>query len=205
MASFISFQLQETLLAASAIINDGMTEVGGERRRRHFRVMSAMGKPAGQREAGKKQKAPVTRRQFNKLTVGALSVAALGAATVTVNYLAPGLLFEPPPRFRAGAPGDYAVNSVTFFANEKVYLVRTAAGFFAESAICTHQQCITRWNPQDQLIECPCHGSRYQRDGEVVRGPAPRALPHFAVELLPEGKLLVDKTRTVKLGVVLKV
>jgi cytochrome b6-f complex iron-sulfur subunit len=167
--------------------------------------MSKSEKPAGQTEAGKDQEAPVTRRHFNKVTAGALGVATLGGAAVAVKYLAPGLLFEPPPRFRAGAPHDYAVDSVTSFADEKVYLVRSAQGFFAESAICTHQQCITHWNPRDRLIECPCHGSRYRRDGEVVHGPAPRALPHFAVELLPDGTLLVDKTRIVKLSVVLKV
>lgn len=147
----------------------------------------------------------MSRRRFSKLTVGAMGAAALGGAALVANYLDPGLLFAPPPRFRAGKPAEYAVNSVTFFGDEKVYLVRTAQGFFAESAVCTHQHCTTHWNPQAQLIECPCHGSRYRRDGEVVHGPAPLPLPHFALLLQPDGTLLVDKTRTVKLGTLLKV
>jgi cytochrome b6-f complex iron-sulfur subunit len=152
------------------------------------------------------EKNPVTRRDFfNEVAAGALGIAAVGAAVVTVKYLSPNVLFEPPSRFSVGAPDDYPVNSVTYFADQEVYLVRTAAGFFAESAICTHLGCITKWNPMDNLIECPCHGSRYKRDGEVVRGPAPRPLPHFAVHLMPDGTLLVDKQEIAKEMQVLKV
>jgi cytochrome b6-f complex iron-sulfur subunit len=169
--------------------------------------MSKTDKNIVPREAAKKEeKEAVTRRDFlNEVAAGALGIAGLGAAVVTGNYLSPNVLFEPPSRFRVGAPDDYPMNSVTYFADQKVYLVRTPAGFYAESAICTHLGCITKWNPMDNLIECPCHGSRYQRDGEVVRGPAPRHLDHFALELMPDGTLLVDKTQIVKLHTVLKV
>ena len=153
-----------------------------------------------------REKSEGTRRDFlNEVAAAALGIAAAGTVVVTVKYLSPNVLFEPPSRFRVGAPDDYPVNSVTYFAVQKVYLVRIAEGFFAESAICTHLGCITKWNPMDNLIECPCHGSRFKRDGEVVRGPAPRPLPHFALHLMPDGTLLVDKTQIVKETLVLKV
>jgi cytochrome b6-f complex iron-sulfur subunit len=151
--------------------------------------------------------APVTRRDFfNEVAAGALGIAAAGAAIVTVKYLSPNVLFEPPTRFRAGHPDDYPVNSVAYFQEQKVYIVRTnEGGFYAVSAVCTHLGCITIWNPEANQIQCPCHGSKFQRDGKVVQGPAPKPLPHYALHLMPDGTLLVDTQEIVEESLVLKV
>jgi Rieske Fe-S protein len=54
-----------------------------------------------------------------------------------------------------------------------------AATFSAVDAVCTHQSCtVTR---QDgSIYVCPCHGSRYDRSGRVIGGPAPASLRQFA-------------------------
>lgn len=148
----------------------------------------------------------INRRNFFGLVAGgALAVAGAGATVVTIQYLSPNVLFEPPTSFRAGRPDDFPVESVTFFQDHQVYLVRTGDGFYAQSAVCTHLGCITQWNPAANAIKCPCHGSQFQKDGTVVHGPAPRPLPHFAVRLMPDGTLLVDKLERVEQTQILKV
>jgi Rieske Fe-S protein len=54
-----------------------------------------------------------------------------------------------------------------------------ADGIVAYSAICTHAQCtVTGWLDDKQDLQCPCHQSVYdpRQNGQVVGGPAPRAL-----------------------------
>ena len=148
----------------------------------------------------------IDRRDFlNEIAAGALGIAAVGVAVVTIKYLSPNVLFEPPTSFRIGTPDIYPVNSVTYIADQQVYIARTDMGFFALSAVCTHLGCITQWKPELDLIACPCHGSRFNKDGMVARGPAPRPLPHFAISLMPDGNLLVDKLNIVPESQVLKV
>ncbi len=37
---------------------------------------------------------------------------------------------------------------------------------------CPHMGCALKWNPQEHSWDCPCHGSRFGKDGKLLEGPA---------------------------------
>jgi glycine/D-amino acid oxidase-like deaminating enzyme/nitrite reductase/ring-hydroxylating ferredoxin subunit len=54
---------------------------------------------------------------------------------------------------------------------------RDDGSLVAVSARCTHLGCLVRWNQGERSWDCPCHGSRFTAEGEVLNGPAVTALP----------------------------
>lgn len=151
------------------------------------------------------EKKDSSRRQFLSLCgAGALAVAVAGTGIVGFRYLSPNVLYEDERRFKLGRPGEFAVGSATPLPRRKLYLIRTARGFIAMSAVCTHLGCMTQFEAAGDRIFCPCHGSRYTREGRVTGGPAPRPLPRFELTL-DKGFLVVDTRREVADDFVLEV
>ncbi|MBI5463595.1 MAG: Rieske (2Fe-2S) protein [Ignavibacteriales bacterium] len=149
----------------------------------------------------------LTRRYFlESIGAGAIGIAAVGSIVLTGEYLAPNVVKEPPTKFKVGSPENYPPESVTLNKEQKVFIVRAKEGYFyALSAVCTHLGCITNWKSEDGIIACPCHGSKFDREGKKITGPAPRPLPRFSLSLDDQKQLVVDKSIMVSDEATLKV
>ncbi len=142
------------------------------------------------------------RRQFmNLLTFGTATGVALGALYPVANYFMPlraaGGTGGTSAKDELGNPitssswltthqsGDRSL--VQGLKGDPTYLIvqdDNSIGDFGINAICTHLGCVVPWDSGSNKYKCPCHGSQYDANGKVVRGPAPLslALAHIDVE-----------------------
>lgn len=78
------------------------------------------------------------------------------------------------------AKPDGAIKIQPAAAPDPVYVLSTGTGEYrAVSPICTHRGCTV--DVQGARLVCPCHGSTYDREGTVLRGPAERSLTRYPV------------------------
>lgn len=91
------------------------------------------------------------------------------------------------PRAGAGGPGavsvpeaDVPAEGALVLPQQRLAVVREGADYFAIDLTCTHLACTVK--ATEQGFACPCHGSRFASDGQVLTGPAPRALRRLRLE-----------------------
>ena len=96
------------------------------------------------------------------------------------GHLIGGYLAQKPRNFDELRPGEAAILKID---GHNVAGYRDESGkLHAVSAACTHMGCIVGWNENDRSWDCPCHGSRFALDGEVIHGPAVKPLAARSVE-----------------------
>jgi cytochrome b6-f complex iron-sulfur subunit len=99
--------------------------------------------------------------------------------------------------FIAGKVSDFKIGEVVAFRKEKSFIIRLEGGFLAISSVCTHLHCIVNWNEITKRFECPCHGAKFNKEGEVLEGPPPRPLDLYKLEVAA-GNVVIDKDRTIE-------
>lgn len=139
-----------------------------------------------------------SRRLFSWLaSIGLFGSAAL-AAVSDWFFFKPRVTYGPSARFAIGKPEDFPPGTRISRDVERVCIVREGNKLAAISTTCTHLGCIV--GISDTGFSCPCHGSRYDQDGTVTGGPAPKPLPWFKVTLAPNGEIEVDKNTQIEPG-----
>lgn len=56
---------------------------------------------------------------------------------------------------------------------------------------CPHQGCIVDWKADEKQLVCPCHSSKFDADGKLLKGPATEPLPTY--ETKEEDKVILVK------------
>jgi len=122
---------------------------------------------------------PLSRRDFLGTAAGGGALAAVLAACGDGEISGigrRGALPRPLQITVANFP-DLAINDRLVKVGDAVAAKRTGpATFAAFDMTCTHQGCLTEITAGGTLFDCPCHGSRFDANGAVVRTPAQRPL-----------------------------
>jgi cytochrome b6-f complex iron-sulfur subunit len=148
---------------------------------------------------------PTRRRDIVGLAALWASIAALGTAIAGVLRLPkPAVLPGPLRIYKLGDPAQYAVGTSIRVEAGNFLLFRDEQGFHAISSVCTHLGCIVA-HQENEGFSCPCHGSRFNEQGNVIGGPAPAGLPWLEIALAPDGQLQVNGESQVTRGAKFKV
>ena len=148
-----------------------------------------------------------TRRRFLQLAVIAPLAGCVPEEEVPDQEdptpAGPGPVSDAP--VSAGNIADLDEGDLRPVSGFRVAVGRDEDGVWAVSTHCTHLGCNiadrdTRGNINFDGFECGCHGSRYDRDGNVENGPSVRPLRNYDVAIEGDGEIFVDMTAVVPRG-----
>jgi cytochrome b6-f complex iron-sulfur subunit len=145
---------------------------------------------------------PLAVRRFSRRTflrnavLGGVGVAAAGVAAGAVAFSWPnetGVFGSQVvvPRGLVPAVGAPPLKHVA----GHFLLINNPDGVLAMSWVCKHLGCTVPWLESEGQFHCPCHGSLYDRNGAVVRGPATAPLDLMELRVDPAGNLIVHTGR----------
>ena len=165
--------------------------------------MAVVPKPVAETRAAEAEPRMNRRRMLTWLSSFGLAGSAVLSAFSNFVFIKPRATYGQPQRFNIGKPDDFPSGTSIAMEAKRICIVREGDKVAAISTTCTHLGCIV--GISDTGFACPCHGSRYDQDGNVTGGPAPKALPWYKVTLAPNGEIEVDKDVEIQPGTYLNV
>lgn len=133
--------------------------------------------------------APATHTRRAMLGAAALGVLGVTAACGEESDKKGGEAAQTVTIARADVP---AAEGEPFKASDGVfYLVHNTDGLLAISRTCTHMGCKVPWNQGEGCFHCPCHNSKFDRNGVRFAGPAKRPLALAKLTVQSNGDVVV--------------
>lgn len=131
------------------------------------------------------------RRSFlSRLWMWGVGLVAAAATWTAWDFLRPVASASGGP-VRTVPPEDVPSDGVIEVPAMRGYLTEADGELVALWWRCPHLGCKVPWCEESGQFECPCHGSVFNRVGEYRRGPAPRGMDRFAVEVV-DGVIVAD-------------
>ena len=155
--------------------------------------MSSQGKKENSSQAGNSCKC-LNRRTFIMAGVGGLLAASAGGIYASVKSLYPTINYEPSLKAEIGLLEEFTGDSTrqVQIGSSKISIMKGDNGLYALVRNCTHMGCIPYLDDEEQLFRCPCHGSVFTLEGDVVKGPAPEPLYRASITVNPRGRLEIN-------------
>ena len=137
----------------------------------------------------------IGRRAFVERSIGAVLGTSLltACASLVTRTVAPvdGTLRLALAHYPELAADGGSLKVIPKGSTDPIYILALGDRRYAAlSPICTHLGCTVEIE-QARLV-CPCHGSTYDREGKVLRGPAEEALASYRTALTSDGVIVVD-------------
>lgn len=131
---------------------------------------------------------PVSRRKFGGLLALGGVIAAIAALLGLRKFLhADDTKSQVIPGAASLAPGSSLVFQYPTSETPCLLIRKPDSEFVAYSRTCTHAGCPVFYHPENNDIECPCHGGIFSlEDGSVLGGPPPRPLPRIQLQVRGE-------------------
>ena len=130
-----------------------------------------------------------------------LSLAGKTTGLIIVGMALPGCQNPTgsPPEGPVAVGNVSALSVGALLVMSNVVVARDANGIYAMSGVCTHAGCLMddSSNTVAAGLSCPCHGSTFDGNGSVTRGPARMPLQHYAVTVAADGSITIDGSQPV--------
>ncbi|MBI2082152.1 MAG: Rieske 2Fe-2S domain-containing protein [Deltaproteobacteria bacterium] len=125
-----------------------------------------------------------TRRGFLEICIGFMgAIFSLGIFSSVFSYLIP------PSRKKGGDIVKIPIAELPLGGMKRFHVrggpavvINGSKGYAAYSLVCSHLGCLVKWEGDKNEFVCPCHGAKFDVEGNVISGPPPKGLEKLTLE-----------------------